>query len=172
MTAMTVCGNAPSIFETIGAFAETSEGNADLRIHRDVDSTVEALLAERKFLRGHAVTGRAITENIRNLSLVVGSYLDVEGMLVDTLTELIERDEDYLVTMTAQKGCIDGDRRLNSSHCDMLHSAYDEVLVELACLIEVTKDMRAAIIARDLAAEPRDGPVYENVVELRRAIAG
>lgn len=72
--------------------------------------------------------------------------------------------------LTAKKGYIDRDKGLSSAHCDMLHTAYDDALLAIALTIEVAKDMRAAIIAHDLASEPRDGRIYPTVEALRSEI--
>jgi hypothetical protein len=37
-------------------------------------------------------------------------------------------------------------------------------------MIDVVHEMRASVVSHDLASEPRDTPVYGNVIALRRAI--
>ena len=170
MLTVAVAPPAPSLTETINSFAESFEGLVDLRVAHAVDETVDTLQAETKFYRAHAVIGRAIIARIDSLEVVPGKYLDPDGTLEDGLDEVINRGESDLTMLTAKKGCIDGDPQLSKSLCDVLHGSYDDTLVALACLTEVAKDMRAAIVARDLKAEPRGGKAYSTAAELRNAI--
>lgn len=160
----------PTLADSIASFSASVEGMADLRLVRAVDETVDALCAEAKLYRNMAVLGRAITARIASLPVEPGVYVDAEGTLEAGLDEVANRFESLLSTLTAKKGAVDQDARLHAAHCDMLHSAYDDALVALATLIEVTKDMRAATIRHDLAAESRNVPVHESVQSLKAAI--
>ena len=162
--------HTPTIPETIHSFAEAAEGLADLNLVRVVDATVDALLASAKFYRNHAVLGRSIIAQINDAPVVAGTYLDPDYKLTAGLAELAERHADTLSAMTIKKGAIDEDSRLSGSHCDMLHTAYDDALLFLATLIEVTKDMRAAVISYDLKAEPRGGASYASATEMHTAL--
>lgn len=159
-----------TIADAVVSFTDTVEGLADLGLHRAVDQTVDALAAHVKTYHGIANVGRAVVQVTRTSTVRVGEYMDPDDKLVDGLGELVPRFESALTVLTAKKGCIDTDDRLNESHCDMLHSSYDDMLVALACVIEVTKDLQAAIISHDLAAEPRDGARFASVAELKRGI--
>jgi hypothetical protein len=160
----------PTIFDTVNAFADAAEGFADLRLVRAVDDTVDSLCVLAKIYRAHAVTGRALVSQIKEAPVLAGTFMDPEARLEEALDEMISRSEAYLSTLTAKKDCIDRDSALTSAHCDMLHTSYDDALVALAQLIEVAKDMRAAVISHDLAAEVRDGAVYESPQALRAAL--
>lgn len=161
---------ASSIGETIHFFAESFEGLADLRLVRAVDETVDVLLAEAKFYRGHAVTGRSIITKITSMLAKAGEFMDESGELESTLREVIDRCETLLSLWAAKKGTIDCDGRLAHGHCDMLHSAYDNALVALARLNETTKNTLAAVISHDLKAETWDGKVYVDVHDLHADI--
>ena len=161
---------SPSIFDAVGSFAATAESAADLGLHRVVDETVDTLLAEAKFFNGMAGTGAVIISRIGEATPITGQYIDPDGALEDTLLEIIDRHESFLARMTAKKATIDRDNRLHESHCDMLHSAYNEELNAVAVFIETAKDMIAAMSCHDLAASPRDGAVYGSVDELRAAM--
>ena len=160
----------PTLADSIASFSASVEGLADLRLVRAVDETVDALCAEAKLYRNMAVLGRAITARIASLPVAVDVYIDPEDTLEAGLDEVASRFESLLSALTARKGTVDQDSRLRTSHCDMLHSAYDDALVALATLIEVAKDMRAATIRHDLAAEPRNVPVHVSVQSLKAAI--
>lgn len=160
----------PSIFDEVGSFTTTAEGLADLGLHRQVNETVDVLLAETRFYNGMIGTGAALISRIREEKPAPEAYLDPNGDLEESLLAIADRYESYLSRMTAKKGCIDGDNRLSESHCDMLHSAYDDELVALACFIETVKDMAAAISRHDLIASPRNVAVHESVQDLRAAI--
>ncbi len=159
-----------TIADAVVSFTDTVEGLADLGLHRAVDETVDAIAAHVKTYHGIANVGRAVIQVTRTSTVRVGEYMDPDDKLVDALGGLVPRFERGLAVLTAKKGCIDTDARLNESHCDMLHTSYDDMLVALACVIEVTKDLQAAIISHDLAAEPRDGARFSTVEELRRGI--
>ncbi|HQW81258.1 MAG: hypothetical protein IPF83_00950 [Rhodanobacteraceae bacterium] len=160
----------PTIGQTIHSFTESFDGLADLRVARVVDETVDALLAEAKFYRGHAVLGRSIIARIVEQTPSPGEFMDEAGDLEAGLREVIDRAESMLSLWTASKGKIDGDKRLSSGHCDMLHSSYDDALVALATLIETSKDMLAAVISHDLKAEPRSDKTFSSVRELHASI--
>ena len=159
-----------AIVRSVANFTEMVEGAADLKLHRQVDETIEAIAAEVKFLRALTDNGASVREAIAGARPKQGQLIDPEDKLVDDLAELISRYEGYLSREIARKGCIDRDHRLNESHCEMLHSSYDQLLVEIACLTQVAKDIRAAIIAHDLAAETRSGKTYGSVAELAAAL--
>lgn len=160
----------PTISETLHSFAEASEGLADLRLVREVDKTVDTLLAAAKFYRSHSVLGRGIIGRINEPPVVAGELIDPDYQITSGLAEIAERHSDALSEMTIRKGAVDRDSRLTGSHCDMLHSAYEDALLALASLIETSKDMRAAVITHDLAAEPRGGKTYTSAKEMCAAI--
>ncbi len=162
--------NDMTIADAVVSFTDTVEGLADLGLHREVDKTVDALAAHVKTYNGIVKIGRAVLQVTRSATVRIGEYMDPDDKLVDGLADLVPRFEGALAVLTAKKGCIDEDYRLTESHCDMLHTSYDDLLVSLACVVEVTKDLQAAIISHDLAAEPRDGMRYASVAELRRGI--
>lgn len=159
-----------TVAEAVHSFTDTVEGLADLGLHRKVDRTVDALTAHVKMLNGLMNIGRGVIQVVSNVVVETGQYLDPEDKLVDALSELALRLESTLTTLTAKKGCIDRDSRLNESHCDLLHSSYEDLLVAIACVIEVNKDLQAAVITHDLAAEPRNGQRFSTVAELTAGI--
>lgn len=154
----------------VSAFSETAQGVADLHLHGEVEKTVDSLIGYRKFMHGHARTGRRIIERIESGTGGQGGFMDPDDVLIDELEAMISRDEAYLTHMVAKKASIDADGRLHESHCDMLHSAYEDYLGELACLIEVFRDMRDAIIDHDLAAESREGDIFTDIESLKAAL--
>lgn len=155
-----------TVFDSISAFTSAAEGMADLRVAKAVDETVDSLCAIAKFYLGHASIGRAMIASIKDRKVVVGEYLDPEGAAETALDAMIQRSEGDLATLTVKKGYIDRDRDLSKAHCDMLHTAYEDALDAMANVIDVAKDMRAAIIAHDMAAEPRNGKTYSDAREL------
>lgn len=162
--------NEPSLYEAVTSFVDAAESVADLRLLKAVDETVDALGAARRFYVAHNTAGRALTAKLRGMEVVSGRYLDPEDKLIDMLSEGIDRSESELATMVAKKAAVDDDGRLGDHHCDMLHGAFDDAITALGLMIDVIHEMRAAVIAHDLAAEPRDVPAYANVLELKRAI--
>jgi hypothetical protein len=159
--------STPTISQAVGSFAAVAEGAANLGLHRMVDDTVDSVLTEAKFFNGLAVTGSLVIEKISEVKPLTGVYIDPNGELEDALTAIAERYESYLARMTSKKSAIDRDGRLHESHCDMLHSAYDELLGDIARFIDVTHSILACIARHDIAASPRDTRVFATVHELR-----
>lgn len=153
----------------VGSFFETIDSGADLALHRDVEETVNELVRIRRFMDGAIGSGRVIVEAIRHAEIRPGHLIDSDGALYDQLGDLVDRFEKELTRLTAKKGCIDSDNSLNESHCDMLHSSYDDVLVSIACLIEVTRDMRETMASHDIEAEPR-GKAFVTSAELLHSL--
>lgn len=158
---------SPTLFEAVGSYAAMAEGAADLGLHRLVDDTVDSVLAEAKFFNGTAEMGVMIIGKLSAVEPTPGLYIDAEGQLEEALQSIINRYESYLARMVAKKAAIDRDRRLEASHCDMLHSAYDDQLNAIARFIDVTKDLAACMARHDVAAAPRDGKVFGTVAELK-----
>lgn len=171
MMIMSIAMSSPDrIRESVSAFSETAQGVADLRLHGQVERTVDSLVAYCRFMHGHSRTGRELIERIKTTPVETASYLDPEDQLINALEEMIGRYEQHLDHMANKRETIDRDARLNASHCDMLHSAYEEYLTTLSALNEVVKDMRDAIVDHDLAAEPRGQRVYRDIDRLRAAL--
>jgi hypothetical protein len=158
--------DSPTLSEAVGSFATMAEGAADLGVHRLVDGTVDTLLAEAKFFKGTADLGAIVLAKVASVKPTSEMYIDPDGQLDDILESIIDRYESYLAVMSAKKADIDLDGRLHESHCDMLHSAYDELLNAIARFIDTTKDIAACMARHDVAAAPRDGKVFATVDEL------
>lgn len=154
----------------VGSFFETIDSGADLALLRDVEETVNALVGVRRFMDGASSSGKVIVEAIRHAEIRPGHLIDPDGALYDLLGELVDRFEKELTRLTAKKGCIDADRALRESHCDLLHASYDDVLVSIACLIEVTRDMRETMASHDIDAE-RKGDSFASSAELLQTLA-
>lgn len=140
----------------IGSFANAAEG-ASLELHNQVERTVDALCAKSRLLCGLGDLGASFVSALNAVPVRTGEYIDANDTLIAGLDSVADGFESALPILTLKKGAIDKDDRLHDSHCDMLHSAYDDMLNAVARLSEIAKDLRAAIIRHDLAAEPRDG---------------
>lgn len=153
------------------AFVKTAEGTASLTLLRQIDRTVDEWLASAKTFTGLAEIGTVLATMIDRRAVQTGTFIDPDDALVTELRQTGELLEQAIPKLLAFKGAIARDRRLNEDHCDLLHSAHDEFIGAAGALVEAVKNLRAAIIRHDLAAEPRAGTGgYASVDELLLAL--
>jgi hypothetical protein len=163
-------GLCPAYFAA-QSFVSSVSGAGDLTVAKKVDQTVDALLGFKKLFRGLVGMGSAVCETISNAEVRTGEYLDPEDRLIDDLEIAASKFYEQIARMTAGKASIDRDAKLRNHQRDVLHTAYDEAIEALEMLHETTQNIRAAVIKRDLAAEPRNGEVFGTVAELRNAMS-
>jgi hypothetical protein len=151
----------------LDAFVQTLEGTTSLALLRQIDETVDALLAHGKAFGGLVRIAALLTDGISAMSPTVGVFIDPDDRIVKELKATYESIEDIIPKLLLKKASIARDGRLSDSHCDLLHSAYDDSIMASGTLVEAMKDLRAAIIRHDLAAECRnDCATYEVVDDL------
>lgn len=158
--------------DAVSSFADTAESMTDLRVLRAIDDTIEAMVAECRFYRGHAGIGRALIDAVSKAPVIAGNCVDPEGQLNDVLAKLVSHNESNVERMRRKKSEIDVDGRLRTHHCDQLHASYDDAIAALNDDTEVVRDLAAALVSHDLAAETREGRCYESVAKLHKAIVG
>jgi len=121
-----------------------------------VDGTVAALQRKDALASGLARIVANATDEIATMPVVPGQYLDEDDVAVDALASAAERLKTKLARLVLQRTGIDQDRLLKDHHCDALHDAYESASGEIAELIELMQQARAAIIAHDMRAEPAE----------------
>jgi hypothetical protein len=159
--------NVQGVAVRLGVFVQTLEGTTSLALLRRIDETVDALIAQGKAFSGFTRWATMLTEGIATMEVTPGDFIDPDDAIVRDLKAVYDSIENQIPKLLQGKAAIDRDARLNADHCDLLHSAYDDAISASGAIVEAMKDVRAAVIRHDLAAEPRHGGVtYESVKDL------
>lgn len=153
----------------MAALARTAEGTS-LYLLRAVDQTVDSLCWLAKALSGIGELAVLKRNEIREGKVLEGHYLDPEDKIISQLERATSHFENELPKLLISKGEIDKDHDLTADQKEMLHSAYGEALEEMAALVESVKDLRAAVISHDLAAEPRNVQAHESMADLVKTL--
>jgi hypothetical protein len=143
------------------AFGASVEGTS-LYLLRAIKSTVDSLEANERLAEATALIASMLAKNLASETPVVGHLLDPDDKVINGIESAYRALEDGLPRMLLCKESIDKDADLNGEHCELLHTAYDRNIAALANLIESAKNLRAAIISHDLAAEPRGQQSFES----------
>jgi hypothetical protein len=144
--------------DQLNAFASSVEGTS-LYVLRAIDQTVDALDAVEKLARAVSTVANDLAKRISGRTVKKERFIDPDDVGINALESGYRALEAYLPTALTKKRAIDGDSHLNSDHCELLHVAYDRNIQAIAQLIESLKELRAAVISHDLAAElaPSEG---------------
>lgn len=151
--------------ESLARFLGAVEGTS-LYVLRVIEQTVAALATERKLMDALAEAASALTAGIRSDKPVVGSLFDPDDAVISGFEKAYRLLEANLPRIVRKKAAIDGDTQLQEHHCEELHAAYDTNIEAIANLIEAMKDLRAAVIAHDLAAEGEPSERFDDVSSL------
>lgn len=155
--------------DSLVRFLGMVEGTS-LYVLRAIDETVTTLETEQKLMDAVGEAALAVIADIRADTPKVGLFFDPEDVVINGLEKSYQLLESSLPRIVKKKAAIDHDSRLQADRCEELHAAYDSNIESIATLIEAVKDLRAAIIAHDLAAEGLPGEKFDSVPELVRAL--
>ena len=160
---------AEMLREDLVAFAPYAE-TTSLYLICAIERTVDSLHSKEDI--AHAVAAKAVelTERIKGASVLPGQYLDPEDEAIDFFETGYKALEERLPALLTRKSAIDHDSKLGEDHCEMLRNSYDRAIDAVASLIEALKDVRAAIITHDLAAEPKPSEQYESAADLIQSL--
>ena len=137
---------------------------------RDIEQTVDSLTKQRNMIQPLAVTSIDMMTQLREMPVVAGSYVDPDDQIVNSLARSASTLEAHLARALHKRSFIDRDKRLSADHCSLLHQAYEAAIAATADAIEAIKDLRATVISRDLAAEPRDVESFETCEALLHSL--
>jgi len=151
--------------DRLSAFGASVEGTS-LYLLRVIENTVDSLEAVERLARATSEHAKLLASNLRQKEVVIGQMLDPDDTAINAIEAGYRALEPNLPKMLLKKESIDHDDQLDEHHCELLHAAYDRNISALADLIESTKNLRAAVIAHDLAAEKRSQQSFETVGEL------
>lgn len=146
------------------AFARTAEGTS-LYLLKAVEQTVDSLSSLSKVAAGFRDMSDIKASEIKELGRPKeGFYLDPNDEVITALARCTSTIESELPKLLlSKKAAIDEDHELSADQCSLLHGAFDEALETVAAMIESVKDLRAVVIAHDLAAEPRGVAEHNSV---------
>jgi hypothetical protein len=151
--------------DRLRAFGTSVEGSS-LYLLRAIETTVDNLQAGENLARAIIENAKLLIARIKEKAPRSGFYLDPEDKVINDLESAYRGLEQELPKKLLKKESIDRDDALDGDQCDLLHTAYNRNISAFAELIESTKDLRAAVITHDLAAEPQPGETYPTVDEL------
>jgi len=157
--------------ESLSAFAPVVQAQS-LYLLRAFESTMDHLGTGSRLAESVAVAARELTARLRDVVPAKGTYIDPDDVMVSRIEEGYRVLEEHLPVITVKKAAIEADRQLKPEQCDALHCGFDEYVSAIAELIEAAKDLRAAVISHDLAAEPRGQSHYDSARELIEALHG
>jgi hypothetical protein len=163
MTIFTYAANA--LRDRLSAFGSSVEGSS-LYLLRAINQTVDSLQTEERLAAAVAEVAEKMTIDIQKSDIVLGSYVDPEDIAINGIEAGYRALEERLPSMLTWQSSIDRDASLNPDQCDLLHTAYDRCIGTIARLIEATKNLRAAVISHDLAAEPRPTQYFDSPKDL------
>jgi hypothetical protein len=163
MTVVTYTANP--LRAKLAAFGSSVEGSS-LYLLRAIDETVDSLQANEKLAIAVTELAERMTHDIQAARVEPGSYVDPEDTAINAIETGYRGLEELLPKLLAQKSSIDRDENLTDDQCELLHTAFDRCIRTFARLIEASKDLRAAVITHDLAAEPRPPQYFDSPKEL------
>lgn len=149
-----------------GAKVASAAERTSLYVLRAIDETVASLTKLRRRLAPVIASARDHEAKVRAAKVHPEKYLDPEDLTIMSLERAYESLESGLAKFVLKRSCIDKDPELTCDQRDLLHSSYEDALQAIAQLIEALKDLRAAIIAHDLAAEPSARQTFQDCSSL------
>jgi hypothetical protein len=151
--------------DDLSAFAASVEGTS-LYLLRAIDQTVENLQISENLARATSDAAAFLTRKISARKAAPEIFIDPEDVAINGLESGYKSLEEFLPSLLLKKTSIDKDRNLKDDHSQLLHVAYERCIKALAELIESAKELRAAVIRHDLAAESKTREGFESVDDL------
>lgn len=159
------CDETRDAGHRIAGFARLAEASS-ITLLDAIDGTIETLSGLASIMSGFDQLLSSIADDIKSKPVETGHYLDPDDEAIDALAQAATGLKNHLTKMVRKRAAINRDSRLKNDHCEALHEAYEDASGAIADLIEGIESLRALVITRDLAAEPRDGEAFESAVAL------
>lgn len=150
--------------DRIAGIAQATEASS-IGLLAAIDGTVDAMQGIAKIMSGFSTMLSNAVEEIAAKTIRENEYIDPDGIAVDAMASAATNLQNFLTKLVLKRTAIDKDNRLKEHHCEALHDAYEEATSEVAALVEVLLQTRAAVISHDLAAEPRGDSTGFSTVE-------
>ena len=155
--------------EKLAALAPSLEGSS-LYVLRTIDRAVDAMQAAERYIQAFAGILQLQAKEIRDAPVVVGECIDPGDALVDKLEISYQLFEDTLPKLLLIKSRIEKDRTVAEDQRELVILGYDRTLEAMAAYVEAAKDLRAAVISHDLAAEPAPLETFDSPDALLRSL--
>lgn len=159
------CDETRDTGHRIAGFARFAEASS-INLLDAIDGTIEVMSGVASIMSGIDQMLSSCAESLKTRPVETGRYLDPDDEAIDALAQAATGLKNYLAKLVCKRAGIDRDSRLRGDHCEALHDAYESASGAIADLIESVESLRALIITRDLAAEPRDGEAFESAAAL------
>jgi hypothetical protein len=152
----------PNDVRAFGEFAESTS----LYLLRAITRTVDMLQAQEKVADAASGEATALTRRISAQRLVVGQFLDPGDIAINGLESGYKGLEESLPKLVSARDSLTEADPAMAGHSELLHTAFDRNISAVARLVECLKDVRAAIITHDLAAESAPRKSFKSVEDL------
>jgi hypothetical protein len=146
-----------ALSDELRALGSSVEGTS-LYLLRAIETTVDQLGTHERLAAATAEISGRLAKRVESHQPEPGQYLDPNDEAINAFETAYKGLEEALPGMLLHKAAIDKDDKLDGDQRELLHIAYDRCMSALAYLIEQAKNLRAAVIMHDLAAEPRPQP--------------
>jgi hypothetical protein len=159
--------HAHSSSSAVARTARLAQEMTRLDLLADINATVDGLMLRAREFQAMATSFAEFETTVPAFGTEPGVYIDPDFQWTGALEKAESELEAYFPRMTVNRASIDEDLRLSADHRESLHDAYEEVMKEAAFLHKAIQSARAAIIAHDLAVEPKERlPVFDTVASL------
>lgn len=139
---------------------------ANLELLRRVDQTCDSLGIITRSVQPLCGPLHELARGLSEMEVIPGEYTDPDDLVINDLSVAIRGFEDYLPSLVRRRRAAERDAQLGEAQRDMLITSFDDAINVISDVIELGKELRSAIIRRDLAAEPRDGQAFDTLAAL------
>lgn len=154
-----------ALADSVSAFAPLVETQS-LYLLRAFESTIDNLGTSTRGAISTTETALQLAAKVRKAKVEVGVLFDPDDVAISSIETGYRGLEEHLPVITVKKAAAETDGSLRPEQCDALCACFDEYVEAVARLIEAAKDLRAAIISHDLAAEPRPDESFDSPDQL------
>jgi hypothetical protein len=135
---------------------------SSLYLLRWIDGTVDSLQVMEQLGNANAAAINQVIRDMQAAPIILGVFLDPDDRVINKFEEMSRATEDQVTKLLMRKPSIEASEELDDTRRELLITAVDRCTGALAALIEANKDLRAAIIGRDLAAELAPSETFDS----------
>lgn len=144
----------------------SAQATVSIKLLDVIENTIKSLTSLTNILNGHNSQLQDLIEYVSNKDIVESEYIDPDDDAIVALEKSRIELKSVWESLNVKRASVYPSGGLNDHHCESLHDAYDLAILAAKSIVDSIEDMRFAIIKHDLAAEPRDIPLYDNVNSL------
>lgn len=161
--------HSAALRERLAALAPSVKGSSLYAI-RSLSVTLDGLQAMERFFESFAAVLFRIAQETRAVAVAPEDYLDATCVLVDTLEESYRMLDEKPPSVEEMNALIEQDGQYSREQKELLRLAWDRGINSMLMLSEACKDLRAAVISHDLAAEPPPSETFDSAEALIRSL--